>query len=549
MEILLEYLLTYNHLISWGIFIVFLCFQLFYFEETRKCRVLFRDFFDRKEAYGTTSINLGEEEILQLNKVGKKEQTDMNLLIEEINHYVVKTKGTTDFSVIQNKVERKLNMRYEQAVAKQAFPTYLGLMGTFAGVFLGILMFNAGFDDAGNVTDASIKNLLYGVLISMSTSLIGLFLTTINNAKISNVRKKIEEDKNSFYDFVQTELMPALDVSMVLAITRLHETIDSFEPAFDGIINRFQQTFDRCTNAFGNTFEQNVTVVSQAIHTMGSNMEKINENIKLQEKLLVQLKTKELVRGMEKYIEAAGHFEDITQSLEQFEETREILLQATQESIQIQNSYAEVLRIPREIAVNINKILDRIKNFEGNINRIGEQLAQRDILGNDVVNAIQEQINGILKKNKVAEKYLEIADGKLDTLFKEQTKLIDEMNKRYGVAITEHIEGFEFLLKEQTEELKKRHKDFLSEMEVKLNIEDIRKEFSNLQILNAILEQLKVQSEDAAKQKTLDYMYRTIREISKSVDKIEKSEVHTEANRSSGFGSFLGFGRKNNQEK
>lgn len=547
MDIFLEYLLIYNNLISWGLFLVFLSLQLKYFWETNICRSLFKNFFERKEAYGTTFVNLENEDILQLKKVGRNKQADLNLLIEEINHYVVKTKGTTDFSVIQNKVERKLNMRYEQAIAKQAFPTYLGLMGTFAGVFLGILMFNAGFDNTGNVTDASIKNLLYGVLISMSTSLIGLLLTTINNAKISDVRKRIEEDKNSFYDFVQTELMPSLDVSMVLAITRLHETIDRFEPAFDGIINRFQQTFDRCTNAFGNTFEQNVTVVSQAVHTMGCNMDNINENIRLQEKLLAQLKTKELIRGMEKYIAATDHFENITQSLERFEETREILLQATQESVRIQNSYAESLKIPREIAVSINKILDRIRKFEENINRVGEQLAQRDVLGNDVVNAIQEQLNGILKKNKVAEKYLENADEKLDSLFKEQTKLIDEMNRRYGAALAEHIEGFEYLLNEQTEELKKRHSEFLNEMNVKLNIEDIRKEFLNLQTLNSILEQLKVQSEDAAKQKTLEYMYRTVREISRSVEKIEKSEAET--NKNSGFGGFLGFGRKSNQEK
>lgn len=123
-------------------------------------------------------------------------------------------------------------------------------MGTFLGVFIGIFMFLQGFDGAGDVSDESIKNLLTGVLVSMSTSLVGLLLTTINNAKSGEARKNIEEDKNEFYDFVQTELMPALDVSMVLAITKLHETVDRFEPAFDRVINRFQDTFDRCTKGF-----------------------------------------------------------------------------------------------------------------------------------------------------------------------------------------------------------------------------------------------------------------------------------------------------------
>ena len=92
--------------------------------------------------------------------------SDLNELIKEINNYVVKTKGTTDFSVIQNKVERKLNMRYDQSMSLLSFPTYLGLMGTFLGVFLGITMFISGFDNAGNISDDSIKNLLSGVLVS-----------------------------------------------------------------------------------------------------------------------------------------------------------------------------------------------------------------------------------------------------------------------------------------------------------------------------------------------------------------------------------------------
>ena len=200
------------------IFLIFLGFQLWFFYETRFYRNLFRNFFEKNSDYETYQEEIGGEQITQLKQVGNDE-SDLNELIAEINHYVAKTKGTTDFAVIQNKVERKLNMRYDQSVAKLAFPTYLGLMGTFLGVFIGIFMFLQGFDGAGDVSDESIKNLLTGVLVSMSTSLVGLLLTTINNAKSGEARKNIEEDKNEFYDFVQTELMPSLDVSMVLAIT------------------------------------------------------------------------------------------------------------------------------------------------------------------------------------------------------------------------------------------------------------------------------------------------------------------------------------------
>ena len=71
-------------------------------------------------------------------------------------------------------------MRYDQTMAKLSFPTNIGLMGTFLGVFLGILMFVIGFSGSEELRDASISNLLIGVLISMSTSFIGLFLQPLS---------------------------------------------------------------------------------------------------------------------------------------------------------------------------------------------------------------------------------------------------------------------------------------------------------------------------------------------------------------------------------
>ena len=504
-----------------------------YFFETKKYRRLFNDFFQKNSEYTTFHKQIGDDVITQLSRVGA-EGSDLNKLIDEINHYVAKTKGTTDFSVIQNKVERKLNMRYDQSVAKLAFPTYLGLMGTFLGVFLGILMFIFGFNGAGDVSDESIKNLLTGVLVSMSTSLFGLLFTTINNARAGEARKNIEEDKNEFYDFVQTELMPSLDVSMVLAITKLHETVDSFEPAFDRVINRFQDTFDRCTRAFGDSFEQNVTAVAGAVETMGKNMDKINENISLQKQLLSTLKSDEIIKGLDKYIEAANHFVSITQSLNKFEEARRMLLAATQEAINIQNAYSESLKVPREVAVRVNQILDRIKNFEESIQRLGPQLDRREILGNDVVNAIQDQIKGISKKGKIADKYLEIADGKLEDLFVAQTAVIEEMNKRYKKALEGHIEGFEEMIKCQTEELETRHKEFMQAMEEKLNIGEIQKDFASLRKLNDITAELAKLTEDPVKAEELAEI---LKEIQEEIGKIEVTETRSS-------GGLFSFGRR-----
>lgn len=473
--------------------VIFVHFQLKYFSKTKKYRTLYADFFRKQSEYSKTLISIEQDNYPQLVEVGTS-YSDLNELIKEINNYVVKTRGTTDFSVIQNKVERKLNMRYDQSMSLLSFPTYLGLMGTFLGVFLGITMFISGFDNAGNISDDSIKNLLSGVLVSMFTSLFGLILTTINNAKAGDARAKIEQDKNEFFDYVQTELMPTLNVSLVSAIGKLHNTVDCFEPAFNKVIDKFQRTFDSCTTAFGNNFENNVKAVAGAVRAMGENMDKINENIQYQKELIQTMKSEEVAKGMERYITASNGFVSITQSLNKFEEARRMMLAAAQESINLQNAYTDSLKIPREVAVRINQILDRIKDFEDSINHLGGQISRREILGNDVVNKIQEQISAIGKKQNIADSYIETADGNLKELFNEQASAIKDLNNRYKLAIENHIDGFEKMILTQTEELGKRHDAFIKAIEERLSIEDVRTEFINLgklKEINSKLDELK----------------------------------------------------------
>lgn len=492
MEVVYNFL-TVGNIIAVITAVIFVHFQLKYFSKTKKYRTLYADFFRKQSEYSKTLISIEQDNYPQLVEVGMS-YSDLNELIKEINNYVVKTKGTTDFSVIQNKVERKLNMRYDQSMSLLSFPTYLGLMGTFLGVFLGITMFISGFDNAGNISDDSIKNLLSGVLVSMFTSLFGLILTTINNAKAGDARAKIEQDKNEFFDYVQTELMPTLNVSLVSAIGKLHNTVDCFEPAFNKVIDKFQRTFDSCTTAFGNNFENNVKAVAGAVRAMGENMDKINENIQYQKELIQTMKSEEVAKGMERYITASNGFVSITQSLNKFEEARRMMLAAAQESINLQNAYADSLKIPREVAVRINQILDRIKDFEDSINHLGGQISRREILGNDVVNKIQEQISAIGKKQNIADSYIETADGNLKELFNEQASSIKDLNNRYKLAIENHIDGFEKMILTQTEELGKRHDAFIKAIEERLSIEDVRTEFINLgklKEINSKLDELK----------------------------------------------------------
>lgn len=522
-------------IISVVIFVVFAGLQIRYFRDTWNSKVIFRDFFEKEKEYSSRVCEENGQEYPQIDFVGKGD-SDLNELIKEINVYLYKTKGTSDYQFIQNKVERKVSLRYDQASVYQSFPTYLGLMGTFSGVFLGVIMFLFGSKEAFG--DDSIRNLLIGVLVSMLTSLVGLILTTINNSEAGKARKKVEDDKNDFFDFIQTDVTKTASASLVSAISKLHDTVDTFQPAFTVVIDGFKSAFAEVTHAFGEDFKQNVSAVTSAVNTMGQNMDKINANISLQEKLLDTFKSKELITGMEKYVEAANHFVGITQSLNKFEEARRMMLAAAQEAISIQDQYSESLKIPREIVVRLNQILDRIKNFEDSVNKAGVALQRRDILGNDVIDAIDAQVKGIAKKGKIADRFLEIADTKLEELYKEQTKAIAEMNRRYRVAIEGHAQGFEQMIAEQTDELVKWHNELLAALHAKFNIEDIRSEFSNLKKLNDIIEQLRLMSKDPVKTGDLTNIGKKLDNIQGELKKLDESQRRG--------GGLFNFGRRQN---
>ena len=470
---------------------IFIGLQYRFYRETRNNRDRYQSFFEHKGNYSTTIYETSEGKEISLISEGNLDSGDLRQLVKEINLYVQKNVGTTDFSVIQNKTERKLNMRYEEAMSRLAFPTYLGLMGTFAGVFIGIIMFLLGFDGTEGVTDDSIKNLLIGVLVSMATSLVGLAMTTNNNYNASISKKKIDEDKNEFYDFIQNELMPTLDVSMVAALNKLHNTVNMFEPSFNRVINRFQTTFDRCTEAFGERFQQNVEVVSKAVATMGDNMDKVNENVVNQNQLLNTLKSRGMMRTLEQFVATIEKFEQITKSLNDFERARRMMLDATNKVTEYQRLYNDSLQIPMAVASKINDILNRISRFENAINALGTDIAKTQLIGNDTIELIRAQINAINKKGKLAAKYIDKADERLESLFADQVKMIDQMNAKYKAALDSHVNQYAEQIEFFAKEIQERRQSFLDAIGERISIEDVQEDFSNLKKLDDIDKKLK----------------------------------------------------------
>lgn len=498
-------------------------------------------FFVKKRDYEV----YGEAEDSQLNAYVAEEGSTLHTLIKELNEYTRKNHGTTDFSVIQNKIERKINVMYENATSKLAFPTYLGLMGTFLGVFCGLLSFNWGlFNSVDGITDSAISNLIWGVLVSMSTSFIGLLLTTISNHVAADTLKIVGEDKNEFYEFIQNELMPTLGVSMVAALNKLHHTINLFEPSFNNVIDRFQATFDSCTQRFGTAFEQNVTIVSEAVRVMGENMDKINENVDLQAQLLKTLRSRGVVESLDAFVRASQNFDLVTTALNRFEVTRNAIKDVTVELINTQRRYNESLEVPLNVANKLNQILARVTDFEKNINALGRSIEKTDLLGNTEIEALKQAITAIKKKQKVAVEAMEVSDGHLENIFTMQSEAIVKLGRTYEQSFATYAEKFQNILDGLEKEMLERRREIVAAIEEKFSLDQIQQEFSQLGKLKKIeelLASINTKSSREEVDKTLETTRREVESIRKLLDKaIEEAKKKPETASTGGGGGFLG---------
>lgn len=468
----------------WISIIFFAILQLWAFIPTLRKLDKFKSFFSDSENW-----NVEEKENSYAIHVESSSE-DLTELVSEINEYLDKNEGTTDFGIIKDKVENRLEALHEDATSKISFPTYLGLMGTFFGVWIGLQSFKIGVDKAG-VSDEIVSALIGGVIVSMVTSLFGLVLMMWGNAKAGDVLKKVESDKNKFFDFIQVKLMPVLGTSMVSALNKLHRTINTFEPAFKGVIGEFKGAFSECTETLRGSFGEKVQLLTSAVETMGKNMSLINENVKLQEQLLKTMQQRETLKTLENFVIAADKFDAVTTSIAKLSEVKEDLADSSVKLVEAQTKFIGQMSVPERVFEKINAILNRIVTFEESLNALGESISQTQLLGNSQMNLIQEQITAIQKKTDLAVSYQELADDELKAVYETQKNAIKQLNEKYCAAIDTHGDDFALAMNDFKQAYEKIVKECMDAVEAKRDeyIAEIRKSL-DLEARNQHLAQL-----------------------------------------------------------
>ena len=157
----------------------------------------------------------------------------MGRIITALNNYLSKNKGAaSDFHLMKDVVERYCDAEEEEITTQQPIPLYLGLMGTMVGIIVGIGAIAISGGLAGDSLMNHISELMTCVAIAMAASFTGVLCTTLIAWKSKDAVSKVQADKNNFYSWIQTELLPVLSGDAVNAIYLLQQNLMSFNQTF-----------------------------------------------------------------------------------------------------------------------------------------------------------------------------------------------------------------------------------------------------------------------------------------------------------------------------
>lgn len=284
------------------------------------------------------ALNASDPDTVQVILINPRTQsgTAFDAIIESLNIYLLKNNGgIADFSIVKDLVERNVNVEEDDIKETINKPLYLGLMATIVGIIFGLftmLMKLWTGDDAatpGLVKELDLNDFLSAVCIAMVSSFLGLAITSfIGLNSFKKAKRTLEQNKNSFYNFIQTDLLPVVSQDFGSSVSKLTHTMNAFNKEFTANIHTLSHLFqknydtlkvqdsilDRLEHINANDFVQMNAMVLQRLEKATNNFDKFNG---FMESLNARLgETRELSDSIAKLLNRANNFESIAQKID-----------------------------------------------------------------------------------------------------------------------------------------------------------------------------------------------------------------------------------------
>ncbi len=200
-------------------------------------------------------------------------------ILSAINNYLLRNKGAiSDFNLIKDIVDRNIDNEEDAISSNLPIPLYLGLIGTMGGIIIGLIGMPSLSETTVGAADSTMRGvdaLLAGVKIAMIASVAGLLFTTVNSFLFYYIRQKTEREKNNFFTFIQTRLLPILSRNTASSLQTLQANLLKFNDGFSTNMTHF----DSVIKEVRGSFESQLQVVEELKRIDVSKMAKYNINV------------------------------------------------------------------------------------------------------------------------------------------------------------------------------------------------------------------------------------------------------------------------------
>lgn len=307
--------------------------------------------------------------IVNVSVIYIKDETSeiLRAVVSTINNYLRKNKGgAADFHLIKDIVERHCDAVDEEINHRLPVPIYLGLMGTVVGIIIGLFSLNFQFDPETNALNGalfvdSVSGLISGVKLAMICSLVGLTMTTILSSWLyRGAKSKLEEQKNMFYDFIQTKLLPQMSKDAAATILALQANLEKFNSSFQDNV----KGFEKIMNDIHSTFDSQVELQRELQRMDLTQVANLNVNVlaELRRSMSEFERFTQYLSQMNSFVRSTARLTDSINDQLQRTEAVETIVQAMEENIQKNQLVMEKLRV----------FLERVNEHHAVITAAGE---------------------------------------------------------------------------------------------------------------------------------------------------------------------------------
>jgi len=365
------------------------------------------------------------------NEIRSKHKNPIiNTILTSINDYLRENKGSvSDFHLMKDIVDRNCDAAEEEINTQIPIPLYLGLVGTMAGILLGIgyLWISGGLKDLldsgkGMSGATGIEALLGGVALAMISSIVGILLTTWGSIRAKNAKAEFEKNKHIFLSWIQAKLLPKLTDSIAQTLEKMSHNLVAFNAKFSSNttelgralanVNESSRLHSKLLSAVNEIADKNISVKnlelynalkesSDEIGTLGTYLKDVNSYLQNVRDLNSKLDDYE---NRTQIIENAGRFFtrnekwlsenfdranlEVQESLKRFDEATISSLKGLQDSLDSQtlnfssalqrqqNTFSDTVAKQQDLMLQklgeINKLVEEVKNLSAIKESIGK---------------------------------------------------------------------------------------------------------------------------------------------------------------------------------